>query len=275
VPMNTTRPVEVTVARGDVPASALDLAREKVGAVLRVAPAPVLSARVTLTHEAAASRQRPAVVRARLDVNGRPVRATVAASSFDEAVDLVEAKLRHGLETLSEKRRSARHEPPAPTPGSWRHGMLPATRPEWFPRPAEDRAVVGHSSYLPSVRTVAEAAEDLVVLEQDWVLFTETDTGADALLERTGPGYRLTLASAAAPAAADLDGPVEVHLDTPRMTMDAALALLDETGTRVVFFVDAANARGRAVYHRYDGHYGTVTPADEGGDTPTAAAESG
>jgi hypothetical protein len=28
-----------------------------------------------------------------------------------------------------------------------------------------------------------------------------------------------------------------------------------------VFYLDADHARGRLLYHRYDGHYGLITPA--------------
>lgn len=257
----TTQPVEVAAAHGTVPAHAIELAREKVGAVLRLAPAPVLFARVTLAHETARSIERPAVAKAVLDVNGRIVRAHVAAARFDEAVNLLEAKLRHGLEILAEKRRAARHRPARTTAGNWRHGMLPTDRPEWFPRPAARRELVRHESYPLHRQSVAEAAEDLESQDRDWTLFTERDSRADALLERTAEGFRLTLATAAIPAAADLEQPVEVHLAAPRMALAVALQLLDELDTAVVFFVDAETGRGRVVYRRYDGHYGTLAGA--------------
>jgi ribosome-associated translation inhibitor RaiA len=273
--MEGRQPVEVAITHGDVPESAVDLAGEKVAALLRLVPAPVLSVRVTLAHEAAPSVERPAVAKAVLDVNGRPVRAHVAAASFAEAVDLLEAKLRHGLESLAERRQSIRHEPARPTAGSWRHGMLPSTRPRWFPRPAEERELVRRTSYLRPQQTIAEAAEDLELLGQDWVLFTEQRTGADALLERIGTGYRLTLAAETPPAGpVALDGPVEVHLDAPRLQLDAALSLLDELDAPLVFFLDTDTDRGRVVYRRDDGHYGSLTRAEEPAATPSGTVRS-
>lgn len=35
---------------------------------------------------------------------------------------------------------------------------------------------------------------------------------------------------------------------------------LDETDAPFVFYVDAQTGRGHAVYRRYDGHYGVVSP---------------
>jgi hypothetical protein len=272
--MDSRQPIEVAVVHGEVPESVLDLAREKVGAVLRLAPAPVLFARVTLAHEAAPDIQRPAIAKAVLDVNGRPVRAHVAAGSFDEAVDLLEAKLRHGLEILAEKRQAIRHEPARPTAGSWRHGMLPTARPEWFPRPAEERELVRRKAYLLHEQTVAEAAEDLELLDQDWVLFTERTTRADAVLERLERGYRLTLDSTATPVSIDLGEPIEVRAEVPRMDLDVALNLLGELDTPLVFFIDRDTGRGRVVYRRYDGHYGTLTRADAPVETSSGTVRS-
>jgi ribosome-associated translation inhibitor RaiA len=261
--MSSQLEIQIAVRGGEVPPSTMDYARAKVGAVLHLAPAPVLFARVTLAQETAPGIQRPAIAKAALDVNGQPVRAHVAATTSQEAIDLLEAKLRHSLEILTEKRQSRRHEPAAPAPGSWRHGMLPTTRPEWFPRPVDDRQLVRHKSYLLHEQTVAEAAEDLELLGQDWLLFTERTTAADALLERTDEGYRLTVATSGPAPSIDLDQPVELCLDVPHRDLPTALILLGELDTRVVFFVDTDTGRGRVVYRRYDGHLGTISRADE------------
>jgi ribosome-associated translation inhibitor RaiA len=266
--------VQIAVSRGEVPQSAMDQAREKVDAVLRLAPAPVLFARVTLALEAAQGIQRPAIAKAALDVNGRAVRAHVAAATLPEAIDLLEAKLRHGLEILTEKRQSIRHEPAAPSPGSWRHGMLSTARPEWFPRPVDERQFVRHKSYVLREQSVSEAADDLELLDQDWLLLTEQTTTADALLERTEEGYRLTVAADGPAPTIDLDVPVDLRLGVPRMDLPTALTLLGELGTRLVFFVDSDTGRGRVVYHRYDGHYGTLTRADEPAPTPSVTTRS-
>ncbi len=258
--------IQVAVARGEVDASALEYARKKVGAVMRLAPAPVLFARVALAHESAPGLERPAVAKASLDVNGRPVRAHVAAGTDTEAIDLLEAKLRHGLETLAEKRHARRHEPAEVSSGQWRHGALPTARPEWFPRPLSEREVVRRKSYLLHEQTAAEAALDLDLLDQDWVLFTELTTGADAVLAIADGGYHLTVA-AEDPDVSDLDGPVDVRRDVPRMDLSTALRLLDEADLRLVFFIEADSGRGMVAYRRYDGHYGTVTGADQPAET--------
>jgi ribosome-associated translation inhibitor RaiA len=260
--MNGSPPMEVTVLKGEIPPSVSGQARRKVGAVLHLAPAPVLSARVTLAFEAAPDIERPAVAKATLDVNGHPIRAHVAGRTLSEAIDLLEAKLRRELEILSERRRSRRHAPAEAAGGSWQHGMLPAPRPPWFPRPVDERELVSTTSLLGE-QTVAEAAEDLELLGHDWVLFTERTTGADALLERTDNGFRLSLTTDVSAPSAQLDLPVDVQGEVPRMELTTALDLLAEIGGPLVLFVDAATGRGRVVYRRYDGHYGTLACRDD------------
>jgi hypothetical protein len=265
--------VQVAIVHGEVAEGERHYAERKIGALLRLAPAPVLFARVTLVHEDAPSIERPVVAKGVLDVNGRPVRAHVAAASDREAIDLLEAKLRHGLETLTEHRQARRHEPAAAAPGSWRHGMLPTPRPAWFPRPVEERELVVRQSLVPHERTVAEAALDLALLDQAWMLFRELTTGSDALLADVGEGYHLVVASRDSPDVGDVGAPVRLELGAPRMAVEAALALLDETGAPYVFFVDAATGRGRVVYRRLDGHHGSVTGAGAASTSPHEATE--
>ncbi|MRH92604.1 hypothetical protein GFY24_35165 [Nocardia sp. SYP-A9097] len=45
----------------------------------------------------------------------------------------------------------------------------------------------------------------------------------------------------------------------PELEMDGAVARLELTGWPFVFFRD--HGRSHVLYHRYDGHYGLITPA--------------
>jgi hypothetical protein len=47
----------------------------------------------------------------------------------------------------------------------------------------------------------------------------------------------------------------------PLLTIDEAIQRLSLAGLPFVFYLDADHARGRLLYHRYDGHYGLITPA--------------
>ena len=48
----------------------------------------------------------------------------------------------------------------------------------------------------------------------------------------------------------------------PRLTIREAAERLEATSAEFVFFRMATTDRGCVVYHRYDGHYGLITPAD-------------
>jgi Sigma 54 modulation/S30EA ribosomal protein C terminus len=82
---------------------------------------------------------------------------------------------------------------PVPGPGEWRHQSIPAHRPAYFPRPAAERAVIGHASYAARPETPGEAAAKLDLLDYDFHLFTERSTGQDSVINRTPDGCRLAM----------------------------------------------------------------------------------
>jgi len=45
------------------------------------------------------------------------------------------------------------------------------------------------------------------------------------------------------------------------LTLEAARAEMDELNHRFLYFVDAADGRGKVLYLRHDGDYGLVEPA--------------
>ena len=47
----------------------------------------------------------------------------------------------------------------------------------------------------------------------------------------------------------------------PCLTEEEAADRLGLLGLPFLFFVDAAQGRASVLYHRYDGHYGLITPA--------------
>jgi ribosome-associated translation inhibitor RaiA len=254
--------VQVVTGHVSVDPDAQAYARDKIGQVARLAPGPVLLARVKLSRAPDPALDRPALAQATLDVNGRLVRAQVAARQFDEAVDLLEARLRDRLEHLHSHLRARRRRGATGEPGEWRHGDLARRRPAWFPRPVEERAVVRHKQLALTPRTVAEAALDLDLLDYDFFLFVEAQTGQDALLWREPEGaLGLAVAGGQRPDASGCTVPLRPAPPPPRLRLDEATGRLDLTGEPFVFFVDATTGRGGVAYRRYDGHVGLITPA--------------
>ncbi len=223
---------------------------------------PVLLARLKLSHETDPARVRPAVAQVTIDLNGDLVRAQAAARSAPEATDLLIRRLHDRLEHRARHREFLHRNELVGEPGEWRHGDIATSRPPVFERPVEDRQLVRHKTFAVGELTPDEAVYDMEQLDYDFYLFSELASGADAVVARTeSGGYRLVRASGS-----DTDsGPTAVPLEVspqapPTLSLDAAIERLNTGGESHVFFVNAGSGRGNAVYRRYDGHYGLISP---------------
>ena len=248
------REVEVGVTtRGEVPEAAKEYATEKIVQVARLTDKPILFAQVKLTLEPNPARQRPALAEATLDVNGNQVRAHVAAGRLEEAIDLLEGRLRRNMAKSAERvdRETVRH---APEP-------RPEHRPEHLDRPVDEREVVRHKTFALQPMRWDEAAFDLDVLGHDFYLFTELDTSAECVVcHRDTGGIEIMPGDDAAAVALHAVEDLAVGPVAPVLRLDEAEERLDVGHEPFVFFVDAESGRGNVVYRRFDGHYGLITP---------------
>ncbi|MFI0821260.1 sigma 54 modulation/S30EA ribosomal C-terminal domain-containing protein [Streptomyces sp. NPDC021098] len=208
--------------------------------------------------------ERPVLAQANLDVNGQPARAHVAAGTLTEAVDLLQDRLAARLERLEEHGEARRGRGPSPGPHEWRHGSEPAHRPDYFPRPVEERQVVRHKSFSLVRESPDEAAFEMEMMDYGFHLFTDIGTGEDSVLYRSGPtGYRLAQVHPHPHLAGRVAVPLTFSdIPAPRMNVGEAKQRLDMTGLPFVFFTDDTTGRGNVLYHRYDGHYGLVVPTE-------------
>lgn len=219
-------------AHGAIPQRAKDYARAKIEALIRLAPQPVLAARVRLVRTSHRSTGEHVIVEATLDVNGRPVRAQIAASGSHEAIDLVQDRLRRKLSQLGKH--------PTRLGGRER-----SHRPGYAFRAPAEREVLRHKSYEPKFVSTEEAAWDMELMDYDFQLFTDAGSGQDSLVYRNG---------------ADSFGLVHAS-DRPILSLPAAVGTLDATDLSYLFFMDADTKRGNVLYRRHDGNYGLITPA--------------
>jgi hypothetical protein len=100
--------VQVVTVHGSADPMTEAYARRKIGRLARFAPMPVLGARVKLELAPDPALERPALARGMLDLNGRPLHARAAARRLEEAVDLLDARLRHRLEHTTGQLRARR-----------------------------------------------------------------------------------------------------------------------------------------------------------------------
>jgi ribosome-associated translation inhibitor RaiA len=254
-----------TVTRGPIADQdeIVGYARDKVIEAARYSRDPILHARITLCQAGDPAVARPAHAKAGLEVDGHFLRAHVAAATMREAVDALYDRLRHRLDRLAEHWQARRGGTPVPAPHEWRHASEPAHRPGYYPRPVEQREIVRHKTYELHRITPDDAVYDMEALDYDVHLFTDETTGQDAVVYRAGPtGYRLArLEPTRTP-----EPPGQLPLTAsqhpaPRLTDREAVDRINLTGQPFLFFADAHTGRGRLLYHRYDGHYGLITPA--------------
>ena len=264
------------VIRGDVSPEDSRYAQTKVAAVSDRIREPVLFARVKLTQSTDPAVRRSASAQANLDVDGRLVRAQVDGETMREAVDRLVNRLRKRLAKLDEHWEARRGGMPQPWPEEWRHGSEPTHRPAHFPRPADEREVIRHKSYAVPWETPDEAVFEMESMDYDFHLFTDVTTGEDSVVYRADPtGYRLAqLHPRPEP------GPVAASLTVstvpaPSLSLAEAKQRLDLTDLPFLFFADPATGRGTVLYHRYDGHYGLITPAEAGPSGPRARSGAG
>ena len=264
-PAGPVRALELSTA-GPLSDEDRERAMTKLEVALAHVGAPVLSASVRLELAADPSRDRPALARAVVDVDGDVVRAHVTGHTVDEAVDLLEARLRDRLGHVASHRRALRRRGPSSPLGEWRHGDRPTPRDRFLPLPVEEREIVRRKTFTTREATVDEAAFDLESMDEDFLLFTELGTGLDALLTRTGDGgYSLRFSGGPPP---DEPPPAVVALvvdpePAPALALAQAREHLDATEEPWVFFTDTSTGRGHVLYRRLDGNYGLLHPVDE------------
>ncbi|WP_330178588.1 HPF/RaiA family ribosome-associated protein [Nocardia sp. NBC_01503] len=261
---HTTEPdpvLRISIGR-HVSAGGADYAREKIGHALDFAPEPVLSARVRLTGHRDPAAANPITAQANVNMEGRGVRVQIAAATTREAIDLLEARLEERFERLTRHWEAIRGRHSAPSPHEWRHDAPPRTPLPYFPRAAEQREVLRHKTYALRDETCEEAAFDMELMDYDFHLFTESGSRGDSVLYRRDGEYRLAQVDPRPDAV--IRGSVPITISpavAPVTNVDGAIARLELTGLPFVFFRDQDRGRGCVLYHRYDGHYGLLTPA--------------
>ncbi|PXY22268.1 sigma 54 modulation/S30EA ribosomal C-terminal domain-containing protein [Prauserella muralis] len=240
----------VVQTRGEVLDSAREYVRKQLAGFARRLPGRLGSARVKLTAFTRPSAPVPALAQANLEVDGRFVRAQVAAAFFTEAAGQLRARLRDQVAQLSGPRRARPWTGVAPA------GPLPLAR------PAGQREIVRRKEYRLAECDPDQAALTMDLMDYDCYLFTDAGTGEDSVVYRVGPtGYRLARLSSPAPPAGEQSVPLTVNVHpVPELTPAEAARRLDETDLPFTFFADTGSGRGSVLYRRYDGHYAQIAP---------------
>ena len=243
----------------------MDYARRKVAGALAHTGRPVLHSRVRVTRYGDPARERPVVAQVNVDLNGRPVRVQVEATTPREAVDLLVDRLAHRLERVTgswEARHARRFED---EPHERRHDSHSTRSRSYYDRPPDERRIVQHKTVGPAACSVDEAVVEMGDLDHDFHLFVEVGRGVDSLVYRAGStGIRLAQIDGRADEV--LPGDVRVTVSTvPRCcsTRPRRWTGCGSPACRSCSDLDGDHGRGCVLYHRYDGHYGLIAAQAE------------
>jgi sigma 54 modulation/S30EA-like ribosomal protein len=250
-PANAPDTTEIVV-QGAATTGAAAAVRRAIATLARYTHEPITHARVRLIRRPDPAATRPVIAQANVHLGRQLIRVQVAARTTREAIDLLQARLQDRL------LRSVRH-------AQARRGSRSRHRPEYLPRRAQERELRRRKTYGSAYATPEDAALDMDLLDYDFYLFTDSETGQDAVVYRAGPtGYRLaelTPPTASWPCRAV---PLTVSgQPAARLSQAAAIERLNLTNAPFLFFADVDTGRGQVLYRRYDGHYGLLAPAGE------------
>ena len=100
------------------------------------------------------------------------------------------------------------------------------------------------------------------MLDHRFFLFTDADSGADAIVFETEDGVAVrTLTGEEIPAADSIPGLAFESRPAQVMSDEEAATRLDVSGAPFIFFRQSGSDRVAVLYRRYDGHYGLIEPA--------------
>jgi len=232
--------------RGPLGAAERDCAAGMVGAVLAHHDLSTAGVRVRLS--AGICPDGSALIQVNLRVRGAPARVQVAGSSVAMAVAGGAVRLDRQIRRLTT---------------GW----------QWWPWPDPQRPALELSgpdqirrvkTYRLPVGAPCQAAAAMCALDYDAYLFTDLETGEDAVVYRCGPtGLRLARQYRRHPPVTPTMPEMSVN-SRATATLDVAEAArrLGQARLPHLFFTDPATGRGNLAYRRYDGGVGLIRPAD-------------
>ncbi|GAA2374360.1 hypothetical protein [Dactylosporangium salmoneum] len=196
---------------------------------------------------AAACPDGPTLIQVNLRVCGAPARIQVAGPSPAAALAAATVRLDRQIRRLTT----------AWDPWPWPD---PERRPLAVPGRAE---FTRHKPVRLRRQRSCQAGAHLAAMDYDAHLFTDAETGEDALVHRAGPtGLQLSRQYSRHPAGRNgTPTPTVNPRPTPVLAPAEAAAYLAEGWLPFLFFTDPATGRGNLAYRRYDGGCALITPA--------------
>lgn len=243
-------PELAVTTRGAVPPADVTRAVRAIGLILR---RHRLDTAVRVRVTAPTDADEPTLVQANIRFRGAPTRVQVSGPrSF--AVTFAAERLDRQIARLA-TRQSRDWPDPARPP---------------LARITEPRPIIRRKQCALLTGTATEAIAVMDAMDYDAYLFTDTETGEDAVVHWIDPlGVGLSRQYSAAPPAGRKGVPLSANslpitvdsTPAPVLSEEAAARTLCGNGLAFLFFTDPGTGRGRLLYRRYDGDLTIVSPA--------------
>jgi hypothetical protein len=242
--------VELTVI-ASIPHQQVEHARRCIASLDRFVARPLIGARLTLRREGGSAAHPLFAADADVLFDGRVLAAHATGPTAAQAASLVADTLLRRVRRIVGARVALRNElrdlPAGPAP---RAG-----------KPPEERAIVQRRTYADRPEPTLTAIADLLQDAELFHLFVHARTSEDVVVHWRDDG-RLCLLHPRGSVLADEGDLLAVQASrySGPLPFADARAEMDFLSHRFLYFVDAADQRGRVMYLRADGDYGVVEP---------------
>ena len=159
-------------------------------------------------------------------------------------------RLRRQVRRVRDSEVALRNEP-------WRE----EDRPHASPKPPTQRQIIRRRTYPPIPLSTVDAVRELLDLDVHFALFSHLRTDEDVVVHRLSSGA-IGLLFPQGSVLADEDDivvPQPSRYSEP-LPFEEARTEMDVLNHRFLYFIDAADGRGKVIYLRHDGDYGLVEP---------------
>jgi ribosome-associated translation inhibitor RaiA len=235
--------------------------RERFARLARYTDEPIEGLRLTLRHPETRAARLRWVADASLVLNGRRLAAHTTGSNglqaANEAAERLERQMRRVADTPVALRNERRviQKALAHLAHERRH------RPRPSHKPPDLRDIIPRRTAYPLPESTLDAVADLLDLDLEFLLFRHARTGEDVVVYRRDDGRIGLLHPPGSPLADEND----IVIPKPSryahpIPLAKARDEMDVLNHRFLYFIDAADGRGKVLYLRHDGDYGLVEP---------------
>jgi ribosome-associated translation inhibitor RaiA len=245
----------------ELPREHLEQARDRVARLARVTDEPLLDTRLTLRHPETRPARSRWIADASTVLNGRPIAAHATGRDALQATDEVVDRLRRQIRRVVGADVALRNDPRVLERAAADLGHDREHRPRARLKPPELRDIIPRRTAYPLPESTFDAVADLLDLDLEFLLFRHARTGEDVVVYRRDDGRIGLLHPPGSPLADEHDGVVpEPSRYAEPISLEHARNEMDVLNHRFLYFIDAADGRGKVIYLRHDGDYGLVEP---------------